>query len=83
MGEATPPAGRLPTPRGARATPGRRAPPSKIGRGVWIERTDYEMYVKGFFRLFPGNRCAWNTVRTIRQATRVTLTANWSKCRPR
>lgn len=29
----------------------------KIGREVWIERTDYEdVQPKGFFRLFPGNR---------------------------
>ena len=30
---------------------------SKIGREVWIERTDYEdVQPKGFFRLFPGNK---------------------------
>jgi len=29
----------------------------KIGREVWIERTDYEdVQPKGFFRLFPGNK---------------------------
>ena len=29
----------------------------KLGREVWIERTDYEdVQPKGFFRLFPGNR---------------------------
>ena len=29
----------------------------KIGREVWIERTDYEdAQPKGFFRLFPGNK---------------------------
>ncbi|MBX9728541.1 MAG: glutamine--tRNA ligase [Sphingopyxis sp.] len=29
----------------------------KIGREVWIERTDYEdSQPKGFFRLFPGNK---------------------------
>ena len=29
----------------------------KIGREVWIERTDYEdVQRKGFFRLFPGNK---------------------------
>ncbi|MBK6747147.1 glutamine--tRNA ligase [Ottowia sp.] len=29
----------------------------KIGRAVWIERTDYEdVQPKGFFRLFPGNK---------------------------
>lgn len=29
----------------------------KLGREVWIERTDYEeVQPKGFFRLFPGNK---------------------------
>ena len=29
----------------------------KLGRDVWIERTDYEdVQPKGFFRLFPGNK---------------------------
>ncbi|RYZ12167.1 MAG: glutamine--tRNA ligase [Comamonadaceae bacterium] len=29
----------------------------KIGREVWVERTDYEdVQPKGFFRLFPGNK---------------------------
>ena len=29
----------------------------KVGREVWIERTDYEdVQPKGFFRLFPGNK---------------------------
>ena len=29
----------------------------KLGREVWIERTDYEeVPPKGFFRLFPGNK---------------------------
>ncbi|MBB3175734.1 glutamine--tRNA ligase/YqeY domain fusion protein [Variovorax sp. Sphag1AA] len=29
----------------------------KLGRAVWIERTDYEdVQPKGFFRLFPGNK---------------------------
>ena len=29
----------------------------KLGRELWIERTDYEeVPPKGFFRLFPGNK---------------------------
>jgi glutaminyl-tRNA synthetase len=37
------------------ATQGKRS--FKIGKEVWIERTDYEeVPSKGFFRLFPGNK---------------------------
>ena len=38
----------------------------KIGREVWIERTDYEdVQPKGFFRLFPGNKVSLKYGHTI------------------
>ena len=48
----------------------------KIGKEVWIERTDYEdVQPKGFFRLFPGNKVRLKYGHTI-QCTGATRDAD-------
>ncbi len=58
----------------------------KLGREVWIERTDYEdVQPKGFFRLFPGNKVRLKYGHTIECTGGTTRcrAASSSKCRPR